>query len=125
MIILDLSQILYSTVLAGIRDITQIDEDFIRHITLNCIRSNFHKFKKEHIIKGDVSDGIPNILSSDSIFAIGGRQGRMTQPRFDMFMNMEPEEYDELPKRNYFRNEELIDLTCIPFKLTQKILKET
>ena len=48
MILLDLSQILYSTIHAGLRDTTEIDEDFLRHITLNTIRSNNNKFRNEY-----------------------------------------------------------------------------
>lgn len=81
-------------------------------------------FLKEHIIRGDASDGIPNILSPDSVIVSGGRQHKMTAQRFHSFMFSEPEHYDDEPKRNYFRNEALIDLRNIPKKLIEDIKQE-
>jgi hypothetical protein len=77
-------------------------------------------FLKEHVIKGDVSDGIPNILSSDNCFVLGERQTPMTKKRMEEFMAMEP---SKMP-RNYFRNDDLINLGKIPEEYVTKILEE-
>ena len=78
---------------------------------------------KQLVIRGDKSDGIPNILSADDIFVAGGRQKPITEAKIINWMNQEPKEFcnDEM-FRNYTRNETLIDLTKIPENLKQEIL---
>ncbi len=246
MILLDLSQILYSSIMASIKDYQDLNEDFFRHIALNVIRSNYMKFKhsygklvvaidspsnwrkdifpyykaaraearaangldwkkihgwmrmienelknyfpyavvgvdkaeaddviaticmasftgeeililsadkdygqlqhlgfvkqfdplrkrwieiekpreflKDLIIRGDVSDGIPNILSMDSCFVSKMRQKPMTKDRVTFFMENDPMDYDELALRGFRRNEGLIDLHKIPPNIQASIL---
>jgi 5'-3' exonuclease len=78
---------------------------------------------KQMIIRGDKGDGIPNILSADDVFVIGGRQKPITEVKIINWMNQEPKDFcnDEM-LRNYSRNEILIDLTKIPERLTTEIL---
>ena len=78
---------------------------------------------KQLVIRGDKSDGIPNILSADDIFVAGGRQKPITEAKIINWMNQEPKEFcnDEM-FRNYTRNQTLIDLTKIPENLKQEIL---
>ena len=75
------------------------------------------------IIRGDKGDGIPNILSMDSVFVTGGRQKPITEAKIINWMNQEPKDFcnDEM-LRNYSRNETLIDLTKIPQRLVDNIL---
>ena len=78
---------------------------------------------KQLVIRGDKSDGIPNILSADDIFVAGGRQKPITESKIINWMNQEPKEFcNEEMFRNYTRNETLIDLTKIPENLKQEIL---
>ena len=78
---------------------------------------------KQLVIRGDKSDGIPNILSADDIFVAGGRQKPITEAKIINWMNQEPKEFcNEEMFRNYTRNETLIDLTKIPENLKQEIL---
>jgi 5'-3' exonuclease len=72
------------------------------------------KYLKEHILNGDKGDGVPNVLSADNCLVIGERQKSMTKKRLDELMSREPTEYIENIKRNYSRNEQLIDLGKIP-----------
>ena len=79
---------------------------------------------KEHILKGDRSDGIPNVLSDDNVFVEGRRQRPLTKKKIDawlneMVMTMTPEE-----QQNYDRNQKLIDLSLIPPELEAKIYDE-
>jgi hypothetical protein len=78
---------------------------------------------KQLIIRGDKGDGIPNILSPDDVFVVGGRQKPITEAKIIGWMNQEPKEFcnDEM-LRNYSRNESLIDLGKIPQKLVGEIL---
>jgi 5'-3' exonuclease len=78
---------------------------------------------KQLIIRGDKGDGIPNILSMDSVFVTGGRQKPITEAKIIKWMNQEPTEFcNEEMFRNYTRNEMLIDLTKIPENLKQSII---
>ena len=78
---------------------------------------------KQLIIRGDKSDGIPNILSSDDIFVVGGRQKPITESKIIKWINQEPKEFcNEEMMRNFNRNELMIDLTKVPITLKEEIL---
>jgi 5'-3' exonuclease len=78
---------------------------------------------KQLVIRGDKSDGIPNILSKDDVFVEGVRQKPITEAKIINWMNQKPEEFcTEEMLRNYNRNEILIDLTRIPENLKQSII---
>jgi hypothetical protein len=85
--------------------------------------SNPERFLKEHIMKGDKGDGIPNFLSPDNIFVSDGRQKPVTEKKLNTWVTQSPESFcDEVMLRNYRRNEMLIDLSKIPEDYKQKIL---
>jgi 5'-3' exonuclease len=78
---------------------------------------------KQLIIRGDKSDGVPNILSADDCFVTGTRQKPITEAKIIGWMNQEPSEFcNDLMLRNFSRNETLIDLTKIPENLKESIL---
>tara|TARA_B110000503_G_C7128577_1_gene405810 strand:- start:20 stop:838 length:819 start_codon:yes stop_codon:yes gene_type:complete len=80
---------------------------------------------KEHILKGDRSDGVPNFLSSDNTFVDDLRQKPLQTKKLDGWKHMLPEEFcTEEMMRNYQRNKTLIDLDCIPPELSITILEE-
>ena len=92
-------------------------------------------YLREHIIKGDRSDGVPNVLSPDDTFVAEKRQKSM---RKTMLMTLteamdkwEPKDLFQLAKcnrdtwmHNWQRNETLIDLGKIPNDIRDKILRE-
>jgi hypothetical protein len=81
------------------------------------------KFLKEHIIKGDRGDGIPNILSSDDTFITEARQKPVTEKKLNTWVAQKPEDFcDASMLRNYQRNESLIDLSKVPSEYTDRIL---
>jgi hypothetical protein len=81
------------------------------------------KFLKEHIIKGDRGDGIPNILSSDDTFITEARQKPVTEKKLNTWVAQKPEDFcDASMLRNYQRNESLIDLSKVPSEYADKIL---
>lgn len=82
------------------------------------------KFLKEHIMKGDAGDGVPNILSSDNCFVVGERQRPLTAKKIEKFMEMDPSKLDTVVARNYFRNAQLIDLSYTPEEIREKVMKE-
>ena len=81
------------------------------------------KFLREHIIKGDRGDGIPNILSSDDTFVTDKRQKPVTEKKLNIWVTQKPEDFcDASMLRNYQRNESLIDLSKVPSEYAEKIL---
>lgn len=80
------------------------------------------RYLKEHILKGDSGDGIPNVLSSDNCFVIGERQKPLTQKKIDSFIELDiSTDIEHSLARNYARNRQLIDLTSIPTDISEKI----
>lgn len=78
---------------------------------------------KQLIIRGDKSDGIPNILSSDDVFVTGGRQKPITEAKIITWLNQDPKDFcNEDMLRNFSRNEVMIDLTKIPESLRENII---
>ena len=72
---------------------------------------------KEHIFRGDTSDGVPNILSCDDVFLQEGlRQTPLTKKKIEVFMNAKDvkEVMTEDEYRNYIRNKKMIDLEECP-----------
>lgn len=81
------------------------------------------KYLREHIIRGDSGDGIPNILSKDDTFVVGDRQKKIMSKNLDSWIELEPEQYcDSNMLRNYHRNASLIDLSKIPNDVEHNIL---
>ena len=73
----------------------------------------------QHILKGDSSDGIPNVLSPDNTFVDGLRQRPLSKKKISEWAGPLCEQIlpnDEL-KRNYQRNKKLIDLQETPKEL--------
>ena len=102
----------------NVRQFSPMTKKFIQH-------KNPRRYLFDQILKGDSSDGVPNILSPDNTFVDSIRQSPMTQKKMDMFFEnadklqevMEPEVY-----RNYCRNKKMIDLSEAPAELKEKII---
>ncbi len=122
------------------------DKDFIQlhwvnidqysPVTKKMVTHPFPKqYLSEHILKGDRSDGVPNILSPDDTFTENKRQKPMRKAVIadvlDQLIAFDVEQLYMLAKcprdtwiRNWQRNETLIDLTKIPAEIQNKIIKE-
>ena len=88
---------------------------------LTC--SNPKMFLYEHIIKGDASDGVPNILSVDScIVDKDKRQSKITKKVIEDVLSCLNTVETSMYAKNWERNQTLIDFTSIPQELTDKIL---
>jgi 5'-3' exonuclease len=85
-----------------------------------------HSFIREHIIKGDKSDGIPNFLSADDCFVKGERQRPISQKNLAKWVDMEPSSFcmNDTQLANYHRNRLLIDFDYVPKEIEQQILDE-
>jgi|1_EtaG_2_1085319.scaffolds.fasta_scaffold00131_41 hypothetical protein len=87
---------------------------------------NPENFLREHILRGDVSDGVPNFLSSDDTFVVmDKRQTPLSKKKVSVWSELEPDVFCQGEQlRNYRRNEMLIDLTNIPEWLQTNIVVE-
>jgi 5'-3' exonuclease len=79
-------------------------------------------FLHEQIIKGDRSDGIPNILSPDDIFLTKEKQRPINKKRLEEWSKIENIPLGSETKKFYDRNKQLIDLNCIPEDIQKSII---
>ena len=93
------------------------------------------EYLREHIIRGDRSDGVPNILSPDDTFVTQKRQKpirkSIVSELLEQMNKYEPTQLHTLAKcpkdtwiRNWQRNETLIDFNKIPNDIQDEILRE-
>ena len=85
-----------------------------------------HGYLFEHILRGDKSDGIPNVLSADNSIVDGVRQKPITKKYVENFVlhNAEISGRSETEIRNFHRNQKLIDLNETPPSLCEQIWEE-
>ena len=86
--------------------------------------ANPHKFIRQHIMKGDKGDGIPNFLSDDDCIINSKRQKPIRATKLETWIEQEDnEQFDEKMLRGFKRNEALINLDMIPLEYQNKILQ--
>jgi len=86
------------------------------------IASNPYNYLKEHIMRGDSSDGIPNFLSSDNCIVDKIRQKPLSKKKVESWLDEEPVDFcNEEQLRNYHRNMKLIDLQFTPLNIVDQI----
>lgn len=82
-------------------------------------------YLKEHIIRGDGGDGVPNCLSDDDVLIEGRRQTVLSKKRFTYLMETEVDEYkNDTEKIGFQRNKKLIDLTQVPQDIYDEIIRQ-
>lgn len=102
----------------NVRQFDPVRKKFISH-------NNPSLFVKEHILRGDMGDGIPNFLSADDTFVTAARQKPVRSAKIDEWVRMAPEEFcDDTMLRNYKRNEVLVDLSYTPESIRQAIYEQ-
>ena len=79
-------------------------------------------FLREQIIKGDRSDGVPNILSDDDIFLRDERQRPINKKRLEEWSNVDNIPLGSETRKYYERNKKLIDLSMIPKDISESII---
>ena len=122
-------------ILSGDKDFIQLHNNRVKQY--NPVLSKFvgqgetpSIYIKEHILKGDRSDGIPNVLSDDDVFVEGRRQRPLTKKKIESWVDRmeltleDSPTFTEEEKKNYDRNRKLIDLSLIPPELEAKIYNE-
>ena len=80
-------------------------------------------YLQEHIVRGDRSDGIPNILTCDDAIVNGKAQKKMSKEKISALASMKPEDFTNFIRlRNWKRNSELIDFSNIPSNIKNNII---
>jgi hypothetical protein len=117
-------------ILSGDKDFGQLQKfanvDQWSPLTKRWIRiNNAVEFLKEHIMRGDRGDGIPNFLSGDSCIIAKERQKPLASKKIESWINSEPEEFcTQEMLRNYKRNEQLVDLSMVPQNIKDEINRQ-
>jgi len=134
-------------ILSGDKDYAQLQiynnvKQYSPTLKKDIVCKNPREFLLEHILRGDVGDGVPNMLSPDNIFLTEDRQSSITAPILQTWLsyNGRAEEFFDdyeagriLPnlkrkispdnlRKNYDRNNMMVNLDCIPQQLQQKVL---
>ena len=81
-------------------------------------------YLKEHILRGDTSDGVPNVLSPDNTFVDGLRQRPLSRKKIQSWLIGGGSDWNDEVKRNFQRNSTLIDLSRTPEELKNQIRLE-
>lgn len=100
---------------ANVKQFDPIRKKWITH-------NNPKQYLTEHILKGDVGDGIPNILSPDNCLVLGERQKPMTQKRIDE-LSAGPIKNESIA-RNWSRNEQLVNLAHVPAHIKEQVAEK-
>lgn len=101
-------------------DVTQYDP-----ISKRTFREeNPQRYLKEHILRGDRTDGIPNFLSEDSVFIDPAlRQKPITQKSLEQWLDQDFLEFcDPKDLKKLKRNIQLVDLSYIPGDVQTRII---
>jgi 5'-3' exonuclease len=81
---------------------------------------------KEKIIRGDKGDGIPNIFSPSDCFVRSVRQKSISEDKLNKLLKEDmvktSDLIDSVALTGFSRNKTLIDLTCIPVEIKEKII---
>ena len=84
-----------------------------------------YKYLKEHIIRGDKGDGVPNILSADDCIVEGVRQRPISKKKVELWMNEKPADFCvNGMSEKWKRNQQLIDFDFIPTDISQSIVDQ-
>jgi len=86
-----------------------------------------HRYLFEHICKGDASDGVPNVLSSDKTFTEELRQTPLRAKRIDEWWENRhslQNHMDQEVWRNYQRNEWMINLRKTPPEIRKEVINQ-
>jgi len=87
--------------------------------------ANPAKYLKEHILRGDSSDGVPNFLSADNCIVDKIRQTPISKKKIELWIDQDPEDFcNEEQLRNYHRNMKLIDLRYTPSNIANQVGKQ-
>ena len=112
--------------------IISTDKDFKQLLNNNISMYMFSKneilkpennYISQHILKGDVSDGVPNIYSNDDFYTLENRprQKSIKKDLVESFNINDISMFEEEIQKNIKRNQLMIDLTLIPEDIQNSI----
>lgn len=104
----------------NVKQYSPITKQYIKHDSPDT-------YLKEHIIKGDRGDGIPNIASYDDTFVSGSRQKPVRKALYQRLIETDLDNISEEFKqfeRNFKRNKMLIDLNETPQEIVNQTLNQ-
>ena len=118
-----------SLILSSDKDFVQLHQFNVRQyspIQKKFVEGDAKWSLHEKIIKGDVGDGVPNIMSDDNVFVDEGRrQNPITKKKVDAWYEIDPDMYCSSEMlRNYNRNKQLVDLGEVPSSIRINITKQ-
>ena len=103
---------------AGVTQYSPIQKRFLK-----C--DDPEQFLKEHIMRGDKGDGVPNFLSADDTFVTDSRQTPLSKKKVMKWIDLDPEIFCTTNMlKNYARNQLLVDLTKVPTNLKTEIMEQ-
>ena len=117
-----------SLILSSDKDFVQLHQFNVRQyspIQKKFVEGDAKWSLHEKIIKGDVGDGVPNIMSDDNVFVDEGRRQKpITKKKVDAWYEIDPDMYCSSEMlRNYNRNKQLVDLGEVPESIRINITK--
>ena len=117
-----------SLILSSDKDFVQLHQFNVRQyspIQKKFVEGDAKWSLHEKIIKGDVGDGVPNIMSDDNVFVDEGRRQKpITKKKVDAWYELNPDMYCSSEMlRNYNRNKQLVDLGEVPESIRINITK--
>ena len=103
---------------AGVTQYSPIQKRFLK-----C--DDPEQFLKEHIMRGDKGDGVPNFLSADDTFVTDSRQTPLSKKKVEQWIDLDPEIFCTTNMlKNYARNQLMVDLTKVPTNLKTEIMEQ-
>ena len=103
---------------AGVTQYSPIQKRFLK-----C--DDPEQFLKEHIMRGDKGDGVPNFLSADDTFVTDSRQTPLSKKKVEQWIDLDPEIFCSTNMlKNYARNQLMVDLTKVPTNLKTEIMEQ-
>ena len=114
-------------IISGDKDFRQLQKfnNVFQYSTIQKIiikEDNPKRYLHEQIIKGDRSDGVPNILSPDDVFTTKKKQSPITKKKLEEWAQVDDIPLGSETKKYYNRNKKLIDLSMIPESLVNSII---
>ena len=93
-------------------------------LTQSFVKGNPEESLWEKLIKGDVGDGVPNILSSDDTLVTEGKRQRPVSKKKMELWKTDRSDWNEDMKRNFNRNEMMVDLEKTPESIRINIINQ-
>jgi len=117
-------------ILSGDKDFKQLQiydgvEQYSPMLGKKIVENRPDLYLKEHIIRGDSGDGVPNIFSDDDTFVTSKRQKPIRQEKLEVWLDSDGTSFieDDTVLRNYHRNKKMVDLINeIPKELEENII---